>query len=502
MVPPRGSIIKSRQREWFTSRDLQTAFMAARLYLSEPQLFILRSLVHAFSQQHQQQHGHVLSAETDGARLETDLDKLHRVPVIGSAHSLNAQWLKRYLIHLRLTKKLKSAAPPPPSANPMVADPLIPTKGSVPTDQDRSPVPWKVWLGRKLKKEVRSGLTKPKEFERALSGLNHPLGKEDIELMLRTYSVLPPEVLQQEVECRIESWLLDMDGRRDFQHELNVNLRRWIWTKVRDEKIKLPTAEKGYWHVWQSLPEDQKKVVKADILNMIIQQKREELLSKERTKQVITRELYWKFDEKRGSSSTYNWMTFLSNHIKSFKKALEDFRVNENDRLKRLASVKSKKKTVAGLSEVESKLKKMQPNMDSYHQIELQKAINALRRTALINNVAKGTVITKEAFDEHLKDLLAPYLIIKKQKQKQKASSSRTSSSAASSSSPSSREGKDSNDLSGIFHSELKKAVDRVVELESERSRNSKARYLEWLNEKDFQRSQELKRLVSSTVDH
>jgi hypothetical protein len=262
--------------------------------------------------------------------------------------------------------------------------------GSASTDQDRSPVPWKVWLGRKLKKEVRSGLTKPKEFERALSGLNHPLGKEDIELMLRTYSVLPPEVLQQEVECRIESWLLDMDGRRDFQHELNVNLRRWIWNKMRDEKIKLPTAEKGYWHVWESLPEDQKKVVKGDILNMIIQQKREELLSKERTKQVITRELYWKFDEKRGSSSRGdNWTTFLSNHIKSFKKALEDFRVNENDRLKRLAAVKSKKKTVAGLSEVESKLKKMKPNMDSYHQIELQKAINALRRTALINNVAK-----------------------------------------------------------------------------------------------------------------
>jgi len=351
-------------------------------------------------------------------------------------------------------------------------------------------VPWKVWLGRKLKKEVRTGLTKPKEFERALNGLNHPLMKEDIELMLRTYSILPPEILQQEVECRIESWLLDMDGRRDFQHELNVNLRRWIWNKVRDDKLKIPTTEKGYWHVWESLSEDNKKVIKGDILNMIIQQKREELLSKERTKQLITKELYWKFDEKRGNSRD-NWTTFLSNHIKSFKKVLEDFRLTENDRLKRLAEVKSKKKTVAGLSEVESKLKKMQSNMDSYHQIELQKAINALRRTALINNVAKGTVITKEAFDEHIKCILAPYI---KKKAVVVVPSTRPEGKA------SSRDSIDNNDLSGIFHFELKKAVDRVVELEGERSRNSKARYLEWLNEKDYQKSQELKRLVSSIV--
>eukprot|EP01037_Dinobryon_pediforme_P035693 gene35693-42212_t len=34
--------------------------------------------------------------------------------------------------------------------------------------------------------------------------------------------------LAQELELRIESWVLDIDGRRDFQHALNVNIRKWI----------------------------------------------------------------------------------------------------------------------------------------------------------------------------------------------------------------------------------------------------------------------------------
>ncbi len=41
--------MQARPREWLTVRELQTAFLAGRLCLTEPQVLLLRSLVVAFS---------------------------------------------------------------------------------------------------------------------------------------------------------------------------------------------------------------------------------------------------------------------------------------------------------------------------------------------------------------------------------------------------------------------------------------------------------------------
>ena len=214
--------------------------------------------------------------------------------------------------------------------------------------------------------------------------------------------------------------------------------------------------------------------MKASILSTIIKEQREDWLSQERTKQSITRKLYWKFDTDRQKQAgrECKWKTWLVEHIAKFKKDLEEFRRTEHDRMQRLQTIQSKRKTVAGLTEVQSKLKKEVNTLDSFHQIELQKAINALRRTALIKGVAEGKVITKEDFDRHISGILAPTV------------SGPLQESA----------------FSQMFHEELKVAVDKVVELEKVRTDESRRKYDDWLMQKDRLREEAIKKKVKYSL--
>jgi len=481
LVPPRGAIITGKRKVWLTTRDLQTAFMSARLCLTEPHVLILRSLVNSFAQNYNLLYpeGNLASSSVNKSMEGSTTNG--KKGVFGPQQTLSSEWLKKYLVHLRLSKKVAAVATTTPGAEvgTFTAQPVGAAGSTTEGEQaqEKAPLAWSEWLGKKMQREVKRDAGKPRDFEKALNGQPHPLSKEDVELMLRTYNVLPAEVLQQEVECRIESWLLDMDGRRDFQHELNVKIRHWIWTKKLSDNIKMPQNEKGYWQIWQKLPEEEKKAVKAEIISTIIQEKRADLLSKERTKQTITKELFWKFDGERHKKES-KWAAWLPEHIAKFKKDLSEFRRTEQDRLVRVANIQSKRQTVAGLNEVQAKLKKVQDDyqMDSYHQIELQKAINALRRSAVVSNVAKGTVITKEEFDRHIKGILAPYITL--------------DDAAVPAASPQSARGAPSRgpikpaDLQGMFHQELKVAVGKVVELEKERTEKASKAYKDWLGEK------------------
>ena len=514
LIPPRGAIITSKKKTWLTARDLQTAFMAARLNLSDAQVILLRTLVYAFAQQHETLHpaegklGGDVNQSTEESRQSapgslaaaavTASAAALKKGVFGPQHTLSSAWLKKYLVHLRLSKKVSSV-----SASLTVTStatlgattsPLADTAATTATtaiggnsaEQNKPPLAWTEWLGKKMQSEVKRDSGKPRDFEKALNGQPHALSKEDIEVMLKTYTILPPEVLAQEVECRIESWLLDMDGRRDFQHELNVRIRRWIWENKISKDTKIPKTEKGYWQIWQKLEKNEQKTIKTNILNTIIQEKRGELLSKERIKQYITKELYWKYNNDCQNKKEYKWKVWLAEHILKFTKDLNEFRKSEQERMQRLTNQQTKRRSVAGFQEIQSKLKKMQDDyqMDSYHQIELQKAINALRRTAMIRGVAKGTVITKEDFDKHIKGILAPYIMLDESGVFEMTEKLPTTATGTTTNTATGRGGIKRSGLQGMFHQELKVAVDRVVELEKERTAKSTQMYDSWLAEK------------------
>lgn len=190
MIPPRGVIIQSKKRDWFTTRDLQIAFLAARLCLTEPQLLILRSLVHSFAQGYDK----LYPSNTTSDPQSQEQPMVTSTVAVGPGHTLSATWLKKYLIHLRLTKKIVSAAnntttvdsshgnssTTPAVTTTTTTDPITvnnakDTKSSSSAaaiaNSTASPLPWKEWLGKKLQSEVKRDSIKPKEFLKALEGI-------------------------------------------------------------------------------------------------------------------------------------------------------------------------------------------------------------------------------------------------------------------------------------------------------------------------------------------
>ena len=120
LVPPRGVIVASRSRQWLTPRELQTAFLAGRLLLTEPQVLVLRNLVRRFAAVVESQQPKHNSKDATGdvdteAAAVTGRDggaggnKAIGEEVLGPCQSLSAEWLRRYLLHLRLTKRTQSA---------------------------------------------------------------------------------------------------------------------------------------------------------------------------------------------------------------------------------------------------------------------------------------------------------------------------------------------------------------------------------------------------------
>ena len=127
MVPARGVIVASRPREWLSVRDIQTAFQAGRVRLTETQVIAMGQLVNTFATEYKLNHCNIpiaASHETT-ALVPSDETKeeaisafqpsrfapLNVTPLPPNAlspqgHKINAEWLRMYLVHLRL-----SAAP-------------------------------------------------------------------------------------------------------------------------------------------------------------------------------------------------------------------------------------------------------------------------------------------------------------------------------------------------------------------------------------------------------
>jgi len=188
---------------------------------------------------------------------------------------------------------------------------------------------------------------RPIEFDKLLSGKPHSLSKDEVDKMLTSssgkYCILPKESLLEEISCRIDSWILDVAGRRDFQHTFNVNLRRYL------HKSKLQ---------WERLSVERQREIKYEVTNLILQQKREELLSLERTSASISKDLYWQFEESlKDRAETFpNW---LAEHLKKFKRTVETFRTKAEENAKSLVKETVNKHAVAGINDLELRLKKV-----------------------------------------------------------------------------------------------------------------------------------------------
>lgn len=425
MIPPRGEIIQSRRREWISQKELQTAFVAARLILSQPQIVALMSLVVLFSKEYSTLYKNKISHISPK-------EKELKSPALGPNNSVNFEWFKRYLLHLRLSKRKRSSSKTkvsPTSRSYAVAIVNGPNEPNEQFLQDRKqfvvnnvlvPKTFNEWLGIKYKNGTDRSQMKPEEFKKAISGKPYQITKDDMNNLLEKHKLLSPEELQEEVTCRINSWILDISGRRDFKHIFNTKLRKYLSReKLSEEK-------------WKRMSEEHQREVKKSISDEALNEKKEDLLSSERTGYEITKDLFWKYDafvkeaqkgakilaQKKKDADKKSladeifstnkpqeilWSKWKADHLKSFKKNVEDFRIRSTETQEKINSTKYHKSKVAGLSSLEAQLEKISQSLPQCHQIELRKGILALRKTAEKKGIAKGKIVTREDFENHIK---------------------------------------------------------------------------------------------------
>lgn len=324
MVPPRGEIIVSQPREWLTMRDITQAFEAGRLKLKEFQVQILILLVSKYAES-------MKSSDRSVFMNSLSSNKSLGSIIVKDGPLLNALWLKKYLASLRLSKSMnqmtntrsKSESTRQRSSSiprrRSISNPLqsrswnrisdtneSAATGSIPvtsSHQLTSPMPWEEWLGSKLLKSKKKRESKPKEFRRALAGLSSSMSTEEMNSMLEKYQIIPENLLQQDIEARVNKWVHDIDGRRDFRHEMNVEIRKY----QKKEKKKI-----------QKLSLEIRKEVLGSIKHHLIFTKTEELKQSEKMKQIITKELFWKYVEEckeKGYQMTMKWGDWLRQYL-------------------------------------------------------------------------------------------------------------------------------------------------------------------------------------------
>jgi hypothetical protein len=425
MIPPRGAIVKSERKVWLSKRDLQVAFLAARLTLNEPQLLALRCLVDDFAQQYPSLYTDkadaiiALPGEAAGTTAPATDPQQGNIPpsALGKNDQVHSEWMKRYLVHLRLTKRLSLSsanlayALRQSTASGTGAEALLQQENQPPSNIEAgvvagvshskdAPMLWTEWLGKKLQREMnRTSL--PQELQRALQGENHHLSKNTVDALLMPksgISILSEAEIAQELELRVESWVLDTDGRRDFQHALNVHIRKWIRENLvinnnnPQQPHHTPADEAAYWRLWEQLPEAERLAQRDVLLQKTVNEYRDKLETSETVHRQITKALYWEYDKYvrenvgRKESFAY-WLT--NAHFKKFRDRLDHFKAEEEVRQAKIARLHKRRKSIAPLSVLlanleEVKLKTGIP-LNAQQRREELKAIVALRKLARTN---------------------------------------------------------------------------------------------------------------------
>jgi len=476
MIPPRGVVVSSKPRPWLTVRDIQTAFMAGRVRLNDLQVYAFSELVNLFSKEYKDAHKNQpildlstiedLNADKDtedeavmlpqrslspdpSARSNTPTKRdlscpAHQLPItalpkhaLAPGHKINAEWLKRYLVHLRLTKRPSNLAADnrAATASTVFASQTITRSrrslstsgsGSKSMDCSRSstqsgadrrsldndeqrPVPWLDWLSEKVKNDRNMSEGKPKEFRRALTGKPHSLSKPDLNRILEGNEIIPEKILHAEVIHRAHSWVLDTSGRRDFSHLLNIEMRKWEMKRKMEMKLQVERGEKT-----SPITKEERESAKSDIKKDLIALKTTELLSAERTHVFITKELFWKYDgvcRDNNYAGTVTWGVWLEKYRLNCTRQLKKFQENNRERDLVDAARVARRHSVAGLNEIEMKLSEAAKSLSTFHGVELKKSLVALRKSAMSHNTGhqkRGTLISKEEFDFHLESILAP----------------------------------------------------------------------------------------------
>ena len=308
------------------------------------------------------------------------------IDVSSGRRRLSSEWLKKYLVHLRLTKTPKE-------------EPCSAAR----TSRD-APLEFKKWLGGKRMEDVKEERKKNKEFRRALAGHKFALSRAELDAALKANNIFPAESFKKEVSLRVQAWVLDIDGRKDFSHSLHLALRKWgddngeEFLSIRDMARR-------------------KKII-SDIKAKLLKDKAESLRKEEKDEQGITRNLFSAFlkfnRDLNYGPDVKNWGTWLSTHLKEFEDLVVKSKYIDAQREKVLMARDSRKLSIAPLEVIEHKFNECCELMrNSDRAMEIRKCLVKLRKKALEAHQGKdgNVLVTKALFDEVMSFALAPCMM-------------------------------------------------------------------------------------------
>ena len=343
-LPARGAVMKTNAKSWIPMRELQAAFVNARLRLSDVHV---RALIKDIK---------------DYARNETNAAGIgqKKFPVF-HAMKVNANWLKRYLRCLRM-----------PSSKTYEA--------------------WAIdkKVCCKSKREM-----KPKQFERSLSGYECSLSKEEIEDFIYKNHIIPENFMKEEIQRRLDSWIADTDGRRDLQSKMNFELKRWQKSNptISWKKLSLEERQRVRASIKNQLIADKKVAIENSEYPTTRGVKGCE----------ITLDLYWKYDSfcKRAREQSTEPPIFgdwLGQYAQKFVRKIEDFKSDFEQR-KRVSGIRIERRhSVAAMCEID---KEVRSSIDSLtnvtHKVELRKSLERLKKEVMdkkIQGLGDGTTLS------------------------------------------------------------------------------------------------------------
>jgi hypothetical protein len=202
------------------------------------------------------------------------------------------------------------------------------------------------------------------------------------------------------IKQKVQAFVLDANGRRDYQWQMKNEVIKWSTENRVD---------------WAKVPEVRKSELRTQFRNKMITDKTEDIYSSERSNASVTKELFWKYDGEcrdLNYKHTVTWGEWLQRYIEDDKEKLAFLRKYSADRRAIARAEIEKQRAVATLVDVEDKLKKAAENVSTFHSMDLRKCLITLRRAAASASKGDGknVLLSKNEFDRHMREVLAPRL--------------------------------------------------------------------------------------------
>lgn len=415
----RNSKIDKIAKKWLTIRDVQQGFLAGRLRLTLIQAYAVMKLVSQFAKE-TQASGFVLEKEEIKQYIKgRQTGNASRI-ALAKGQKLNAEWLRKYLIHLKITKRTKptrfflGSAQPEPKVTIeednhdwdiyLAASKSETTKKSKPVMYNHVALTDET-IKTKAMKQI------PSAFLALVKGKPHPFTTDDINNIFNRHNILSASFIRQEIFRRVDAWVIDYDGRKSFQHGMNVEYSKWLKTHSAPKSFKEKVT------VFEALKKE------------LIILKTEELISSERVNRGITKDLFWKYDKYMkllNYSKNTSWNSWLDSHITKMEELLLKSRgLSKNlkfDASKLVAASsspggKSLRAGSAPASRAETPIKsngkrpasavpKVVNDLAADSDL-IRKSLSALEKAAIeASKLGNST----EDFDKHLRGVLIPHL--------------------------------------------------------------------------------------------